>query len=179
MVIEKQPQRHEFWLPDLILGDRDKIYRIALGKLINASERETFKPGGKDFNFSTKSGSIGFIDVVIRQERIPKEDALPYPNPNGIRSLEHVYSASDYETKKTIVILTIGIEPHHRKKGFARLLKQRVEEIALTWGLDTIVADQIENPVMKELNIKLGYTLFDNGRKAVKRLTFGDGHQKA
>jgi len=178
MTKEVQPKCHEFWLkkfPDSANGDPNErldIYRVALGKLIEARERQTYQPkdGSHSPDFWNKSGSFGFMDITVRDESVPKEGALTYPNPDQNPYLEYQYPWDECEIRKALVILTIGIEPDHRRNGFARLLKQKAEEIASAWDIDTIVANMIENPIMRELNTKLGYIPYDRGMNAVKRL---------
>src|SRR3989344_3617683 len=147
---EGELERHEFWIkkyPDEYQDpETTGFYRVALGELIDASQRQTYGPpeGSHSPDFWNKSGSIGFMDVTVRKEFVPKVDAKPYSEDR------HDYLMRDCEEKEVLVIATVGIEPEHRGKGFARLLKQRAEEIASEWGLDTIVADMIENPIMRE-----------------------------
>jgi len=151
-------EKHEFWLINYpTFGENREVYRIALGRLIKAEDRETFKPGCKSPDLENKSGSIGFMDLRVMEKYILKEVA-------NDRDYEN------YETKKVLIILAIGIEPSHRGRGYARELEKRAEEIALEWGLDTIVADSIENPIMESFMVRLGYQLYDNGFRAVKRL---------
>lgn len=178
MIKEEQPKCHEFWLkkyPDSLDGNPSEqlnIYRVALGELVEARGRQTFCPpeGSHSPDFCNKSGSLGFMDITVRDETVPKEGATPYPNPNQNPYLEYEYPWDECEIRKALVVLTVGIEPDHRRNGFARLLKQKAEEIAYAWGLDTIVANMIESPIMRELNTKLGYILYDRGMSAVKRL---------
>lgn len=138
---------------------------LALGELIDATQRETFPPN-PDAEYEpdmwNKSGSIGFMDIRRKIQSVPKEGAKPHPNE------EHQYD--DHEEIEALTINKIGIEPEYQGKGHARFLKQRVEEIALEWGLDTIVSDMIINPLMRDYNARLGYILYDGGRMAVKRL---------
>lgn len=103
------------------------------------------------------------MDVTVRDEYVPKEGAVPFPN------LDHMYV--DCESIKALVVLTVGIEPEYRGKGFARMLKQRAEDLAVEWGLTAVVASMIENPIMRELNTKMGYALYERGTYAVKRLS--------
>lgn len=146
-------------------------YRVALGELMDAKDRETYRPrdGSKSPDFWNKSGSVGFMDITVRNEFVPKVDAEPFPNPDQNPYFDHIYT--DCETTRALVILTVGIEPQYRGNGYARLLKQRAEEIAFEWGLQAIVACMIENPIMKALNTKMGYTLYERGSYAVKRLS--------
>ncbi|MBI2656860.1 GNAT family N-acetyltransferase [Candidatus Woesearchaeota archaeon] len=154
---------HEFWLKDYpTRGKNQSVYRVALGELIEATERKTFPPGWKSPDHGNKSGSIGFMDLTIREQFVPKEGASPYRN--------HEYLMRDCERVRTLTILTIGIEQKYWGKGYARLLKQRAEEITREWGLDTIVADMIENPIMRDFNVRRGYQLYDGTLRAVKRL---------
>src|SRR3989344_3549146 len=176
MAKEGQPQMHEFWLkkypdsPDNDPTETTGIYRIALGELIHAKDRLTYPPreGSPSEDHWNQSGSIGFLDIAVREESVPKESATPYPNPSRISSLEHQYT--DFERRRALVSLVVGIEPPFRRRGYATLLKQRGEEIAQEWGMDTIVISMIENPITRALNTKLGYTLYEGGRYAVKRL---------
>ena len=164
-----QPPRQEFWLKagrEEYGWDPAKtlpIYRVALGELIDATQRETFPPpkGSHVPDFWNKSGSIGFMDLTVKDELVPKDDATPYK--------DQEYLNADCENVRALVISKIGIETGYQRRGYARLLKQRAEEIATEWGLEVIVSEQIDNPIMREFNIRLGYTLFDRV-KAVKRI---------
>lgn len=168
-----QIQKHEFWLkkfPDKFgvapIENRTNIYRVALGELMDASQREVYRPnknseGLAALDFWNKSGSIGFMDLTIRDEFVPKECAIPYK--------DQEYLDADCENVRALIISRIGIEPQYQRMGHARLLKQRAEEIAAEWGLDAIVSEQIDNPIMREFNKRLGYTLYD-AVKAVKRI---------
>lgn len=169
---------HEFWLKahrGIYGQDPNKtlpIYRVALGQLIDATQRKTFSPypGSNDHNLWNKSGSIGFMDLTRRVLEVPNEGAHPLSNPSRSRYLEYLYSWRDLEKRDALIIEMIGIEPKYRRQGYARFLKRRVEEIALEWGLDTVVSILIQNVKMRKFNIELGYRLFDNGVRAVKRL---------
>ena len=164
---------HEFWLKNFsdkfqIPYDKNKsnIYRVALGDLIDATERKVYPPnrdseGTSALDLWNKSGSIGFMDLTIRKEFVPKEGTKPYKRQE--------YLDADCENVNALIISKIGIEPEYTRKGYARLLKQRAEEIAREWGLVAIVSDQIDNPVMRDFNARLGYTLYDP-LKAVKRI---------
>jgi hypothetical protein len=81
---------HEFWLPDYPISCRSRdVYRVILGDVIRATDRKTFKPGWKGPDIHTDSGSIGFMDLTAREQLVPKENALPYPNPNNSPFLEN------------------------------------------------------------------------------------------
>lgn len=71
---------------------------------------------------------------------------------------------------EALTIRAIGIEPGHEQKGYARMLKERAEEIAMEWGMDVIVSDNIFNPIMRGMNERMGYQMFAQGSMAVKRL---------
>ncbi|TAL48303.1 GNAT family N-acetyltransferase, partial [archaeon] len=133
---------HEFLADYKVCSE--PVYRVALGKLIPARERKTFRP--VYFAEHDKTGSVGFMDVVIRYWELPK----------------HGSDWSERERVKTLTLLSIGIEPQYRGRGFARFLKQRAEQIAREWDLDVVVGDNIQNPIMIELNRKMGYTLLYN-----------------
>ena len=168
-------QMHEFWLEDYpVPGRYHEFYRLALGELIDATERQTFKPGWKHPDLHTKSGSIGFMDLAVREQSIPKERAIPYPNPNNSPYLEHVFASSEYERRKALTILVVGIEPAHRGVGRVKPLLstfyQRVEELAVDWELDTIVIEMIQSHGVRKTLPKVGFTLYDRGNNAVKRL---------
>ncbi len=167
---ETQPQCHEFWLrkyPEEYGGSENiGIFRVAIGDLIDAFQRETYKPpeGSHSPDFWNKSGSIGFMDFSIEKQLVPKVGANPYPDSN------HEYSYEDCEEIEALKLQTIGIEPEYRRKGYARLLTQRLVEIASERGLVAIVADMIENPAMREWAIKLGCVPYDGGMRAVIRI---------
>lgn len=177
---EIQPQRHEFWLRKYSeryegIDETLPVYRVALGELIDASQRKTFDPSGGLDSLSVppnadlwnKSGAVGFMDIKVERQIVPKEGAVPYPG------VEHEYLMQDCEEKETLVITRVGIEPEYQKKGYARLLAQRAAEIASEWRLDTIVADMIENPVVKDWATRLGGVLYDGGSRAVIRIRAG------
>lgn len=176
-------QRHEFWLKDHewsgkygqpAPGEDRIIYRLALRELIDASERTVFKPpwGSHSQDFWNKSGSVGFMDLSVRDVLVPKEGAVPYPNPNSSPYLEDDYSYEACEIRRVLMILVTGIEPEYRRRGYAGQLRLRAEEIAREWGLDTLVADHIENPDSRKAMVRLGYQLFDHGLSGVKRLRY-------
>lgn len=174
---EAQPKKHEFWLkmypdsPDNYRPESTGRFRIALGELIEARDRKTFPPmpdGPSNPDLWNKSGQIGFLGLTIANKSVPKADALPVANPSGTPILQYLYT--DHEKRRVVEVLDVGIEPEYRRKGYGTLLMQRVEEIALEHGIDTIVTSEIQSGPMRDLNIKLGYTLFDGGRFAVKRL---------
>lgn len=110
---EGQPEFHEFWLkmyPDSPDGDPNErldCYRVALGELIEARNRQTYRPpdGSHSPDFWNKSGSVGFTDITVRDELIPKEGAIPYPNPYQSFSSDHVYLPEQCETARALVIL--------------------------------------------------------------------------
>ncbi len=143
-----------------------EIYRVALGDLIPARERETYPPsyGSKSPDLWNPSGSVGFMDLKIDKKRVPKIGAHPLAN------FDYLYASTDCEVVTALIIQTIGIEPAYRRMGYGTFLKRRAEEIALKWGLDILVADTVENPIMRRLNEALGYILYDEGMYAVKRL---------
>lgn len=154
---------HEFWLQDFPRqGDNHEVYRVALGGLMPATERVTFKPGEKSPDLHNQSGSIGFMDVAVRNQYVPKEGAKPVPNFGD--------QYTDNEVIRALTILDIAIEPPFRERGYARLLQQRAEELALEWELNTVVSEMLLNPIMRGLTYRLGYMLYDGGMKAVKRL---------
>ncbi len=167
-----QPPIHEFWLKahDEEFGlpekeNRNGWYRIALGDLIPASKKTTFPPveGSRSFDLWNESGSIGFTDVTVRNERIPKIDAVPY--------VDHEYLSEHLEEARVLVLSVIGIEPQYRQLRYARLLYEQTERVAKEWGLHIIVADNIQNPRLpKILSERLGYTLYYRGMQAIKRL---------
>lgn len=176
---EGQPKCHEFWLrkypdsPDDDPNERLDTYRVALGELIEARERQTYRPpdGSHSPDFWNKSGSIGFMNIAVRNELVPKEGATPYPNPNQSPHLEHVYPHDQCETTSALVVLVIGVEPPYRGDiCYVTTLYKRVEELALEWRLNTIVVSQIENRGVKRILPKIGYALYNNGQNAVKRL---------
>jgi ribosomal protein S18 acetylase RimI-like enzyme len=170
---EKLPQVHEFWLKryrDSDPSEHIDMYRVALGDLIDATERKTYKPprDSKSEDFWNKSGSIGYMDVSVKDVSIPKEGTEPIPNPDNLYILSYQYT--EFDRVKALVIHVIGIEPEYRRRGHARFLIHRAENIALEQEVNAITLDSIDNPIMGEFSTKVGYTLFDCGRSAVKRL---------
>jgi len=154
---------HEFYLKSEYGMEENKritrIYRVALGQLIEARERETFNTtkNPRHYDNWNQSGSIGYMDVEVSEQKIPKEGhEKDYP--------------LDCEKRLSLEIRDIAIEPQYRRKGYAKFLKQKAEELALKWGLDVIVSPWVTNPIIKELNVKLGYKMYDKERKFVKRL---------
>ena len=152
------------WPPE---ENKTGTYRVALGELIDATQRKTYPPRpsyaeAPNPDCWNKSGSIGFMDLSVKSHLVPIEYARPL--------LSSAYATDDYEEKEALTIDIIGIEPEHQGKGHARFLKRRAEEIALEWNLDTIVSILIENSIMRDYNVRLGYALYDGGKKAVKRL---------
>jgi len=70
------------------------------------------------------------MDVSVKDQWVPNENAVPFPNPNNSPFLENQYLRTEGELKKTLTIHTIGIKPQYREKGYARLLAQRAAAIA-------------------------------------------------
>src|SRR3989344_6554604 len=162
---------HEFWLNKYskVCFKSDEtlpIYGVALGSLINATDRKTYPPipYSSSPDFWNKSGSIGFMDLKVYDVIVPIDGARP------LRGVKFEFLPTDYEEKKALVIEMIGIEPDHMRKGYTRFLKWMAEEIAVEWGLDTVGSILIRNSLMKDFNVRLGYQLFNRGSRAVKRL---------
>lgn len=132
-------ETHEFYLKDLN-SDGKPIYRVALGNLINAKERKTFPPIFRDQEVNDKSGSIGFMDVTIDKHPLPLET-----------------DSDMYELTKALTILTIGIEPDYRGNGYAKMLQERAEELAIDWGLDVVLIEIITSGKIWKLTEKMGY----------------------
>ena len=148
--------RHEFWYPSAS-GDHS-VYRVALGDLIPSFQRKTF-PLPKDHNsaeFNNQSGSIGFMDLRVREEFIPKKGA-------------RVGDYRNYEQREVLVLSEIGIEPRYRDGIHALMMYERAEEVAREWGLDTIVLDTVENKALRRwLNNHLDFQFDD--LMGIKRL---------
>lgn len=151
-------------------GDNHTVYRVCLGDIIPATERVTFTPGEKSPDLRNNTGSIGYMDVVIKEQSVPKIDAKPMPNPRRSRYLVYEYAASEFEIVQALTIYDIAIEPPFRRKDYSRLLQEKAEELALEWGLNIVVSEQILNPIMRRLSYRMGYTLYGNGKQGVKRL---------
>ncbi|MBI2107021.1 hypothetical protein HYT57_03480 [Candidatus Woesearchaeota archaeon] len=168
---------HEFWLkkhsedsgfsPE---ENRCDTYRVALGELIDSTQRKILPPK-RSYSEApnpdrwNKSGSIGFMDLRVIPQTIPKENANPLSGCD--------FKERDYEEKKVIIDL-VGIEPRHNSLGYLRFLKNRAEEIALEWGLEAVVFVITENLKLRDLmrnhGTRLGYTSYAHGYRAVKRL---------
>lgn len=156
---------HEFYLRD------SKVYRVALGDLIPAAKRKTFRPLDPwNPERRNQTGSIGFMDVKVEDQLVPKVGAKPRPNPSRRMHSAGLYSLDDCEYTKALVINDIAIEPTHRKQGYATRLKQRAEELAREWELEAVVSPYLQSARMKRISKRLGYILYDGGRKAIKRL---------
>ena len=147
--------RYEFWMQDYPSpGQNNSIYRVALGELIPSNEREIYRPQG-NFEGANKTGSIGYMDLKIRESIVP----IAPPKPKIIKDVRIV-----------LAIQVIGIEPNHQRKGFASRLVHRAEEIGFESGIDTILADGIMTDASRKMFSKLGYYLYDNGGYGVKRI---------
>ncbi len=154
---------HEFFLENYkVRGvtEDNQIHRTVLGKLINAEERTVF--GGRNTpDAGTKTGSIGFIDLLKREVWVPKD----YPK-EEIRFL-------DFEKRLAVNILTIGIEPKYRKNPlYAMTLINKAEETARKWGFGEIVAHTISGEKFYKLldGLKVaGYFIYANNM-GIKRL---------
>lgn len=169
------PEMHEFWLKDYpTRGENKKWYRLALGELIPAEQRKIFPVGWKDPNYGNYTGSIGFMDVVIREEYIPKEGAVPlfvWTPPGYDPELYADCAWKDREQVRVLVLSVIGIEPQYQGNlSYLRAFKQRAEKLTEEWGLDILVADAIQNVPLRKALIREGFSLYDNGFRAVKRL---------
>jgi len=147
-----------------------EVYRVALGDLIPSAERKTFPPPEGSPERRNKTGKIGFMDVIKQEEVVLKKDAKSFPNPISTQSLSGIYRDQDYERITALVIFDIGIEEPYRNNGYATYLKLRAEELAQEWGLGAVVSAYLQSPRMRRISRRLGYTLYDGGRKAFKRL---------
>jgi GNAT superfamily N-acetyltransferase len=145
---------HEFWLGGLEAHKR--IYRVALGELMDEKERAELK--GRPYRQwgTNKTGSVGFMDLSTRHHLVP-------------RHMAEDRDILNYEDVEALTIEDMGIEPGHEWKGYERLLHEMAEEIAARRDLDTIVYEGIYDPGMKDLCTRMGYMLFDDD-KAIRRL---------
>src|SRR3989344_8648151 len=157
---------HEFWLKKYSEDfgfppeeNRSEIYRIALGNLIDSTQRKTFPPKpsyseAPNPDRWNKSGSIGFMDLKVIPSIIPKENAKSL--------LGCDFKERDYEWKNVLIIDLAGIEPGHNSVSYLRFLKNRAEEIALEWGLESVVFVIAKNlklrTLMMDHGTRLGYT---------------------
>ncbi len=167
------PEMHEFWLRDYpTRGENKKWYRLALGELIPAEQRKTFRVNWGDPNYGNFTGSVGFMDVAIREESIPKEGAVPLLRSHyGEPELYPWIHWNDTEPVNALTLLVIGIEPQYQGNlSYLRAFQQRAETLAKEWGLDVLVADTIQNVPLRKVLIRQGFILYDNGLRAVKRL---------
>lgn len=156
---------HEFYLEDYEargVTENNKVCRIAMGELVNAEAREVFRPGWGAPDLDTKTGSIGFLDLLRRKEWVPKE----YPK-------ENLNEGRDFEIREVPIILTIGIEPKHRKSPlYALSLIKKAEETARRWEFNEIVAHTIDKKngdrLLNALST-LGYFIYHDNM-AIKKL---------
>jgi len=149
---------HEFWLGGVEANRR--IYRVALGELMDEKERAELKGKRYRHSVTNKTGSVGFMDLSIMHHFAPMHMADDE-------------DTSNYEHMEALTILGIEIEPGHEGKGYEKTLHEMAEEIAMKKDIDIIVYDGIVDSAMKDLCIKLGYRLFHDGDMAIKRLNPG------
>lgn len=161
---------HEFWLASSL--DPNKLtqtYRVSLGELIPERMRKTYRISSYDRPYN-QSGSIGFMDLTIREHLVPKEGVSPIPASIENDVFRPHFLAKDYEIIQALTILVIGIESSYRRRGYARFLVERAEDLAMEWGLGKVVADSIQNDHMRKFHYRNGYTLYHGGSFAVIRL---------
>lgn len=161
---QNHPEMHEFWLA-IPLHDHEKVYRVALGKLMDAAKRKSFNPPQNSLEARTKTGSIGYMDLQVRERYVPlpQREHRPFSSP--------VYSLDRQRISvSSVVILYLAIEPKYRRKGYARLLVQRAEELALQWGAEAIMGWGIVHEAMAHIHRKMGYDVNEEGTLAVKVL---------
>ena len=152
---------HEFYLPSN--SDKKQRYRVALGPLIDACRRKVFPPDILSPYKNSKSGSIGFMDVLKNVHFIPKKPT-------------DVDDWCNYEDKEVLIVLDIGIEPEYRLNfTYLYTLLHRAEKIAHEWNLEVIVGELILNKRFREfLCQNQGYSSFDNDTRVFKRLPKND-----
>ena len=160
---------HEFYLENYNASgvtEKNKVYRIVLGDLINSETRSVFKSGFMAPDLGAKTGSIGFLDLLKRDELVPKK----YPG----RHLNEDLCKFEYmETRNVATILTIGVEPKYRKNPLHALsLIERAKEIVKEWGLKEIVAhtiDRVNGDKLLNGLVTLGYCIYDENM-GIKRV---------
>ncbi|MDP3882207.1 MAG: GNAT family N-acetyltransferase [Nanoarchaeota archaeon] len=153
-------EMHEFYLNYTEVGK--PIIRIALGSLIDCTQRKTFTPKGpnnEELETCNLTGDIGFMDVVLRQENVPQP---------GITA----YSLKNFWVTDALTVLSLAIEPEYQimKRGYGSVLMQKAEEIAREDGRDYVVIDNIVNPLLAQMAGRRGYLLSRSEHRAVKDL---------
>src|SRR3989338_8486354 len=129
-----------------------EIYRICLGDVIRSSESKINELGVSQ-NPEEPTGSIGFLDGVLRRQNVPiLRKGIRYMDPRDV-----------------FAILSIGIEPKYRGKKNADILLKRAEELATEFDREAIVTDSILLRA-KQLYERNGYYLYNDERSAVKFL---------
>ena len=132
------PLWHEFYLechPD--------IYRVAIGELIEARLRDRFKPSPDDPEAKEKSGSVGFMDVTIEDRMVPPDSSrkLNYDDERNLANMTQ---------RRVLVIAPIGVEDGYEGYGIGTMLLKRADELAIEWGLDTVVAYMISDKLIED-----------------------------
>ncbi len=161
------PEMHEFWLAIPPHG-HEKVYRVALGKLMDARKRKEFRPYLDSLEARTKTGSIGYMDLEVRERYVPQEG-------NSSSSLSFapspVYSLDRQRISvPSVVILYLAVEPRYRGRDYAQLLVQRAEELASQWKAEAVIGESIIHPAMAHIHRKMGYDVNEEETFAVKVL---------
>ena len=118
---------HEFFLGDsTYVGSLSfgPLYRVALGDLIDSTERHTFpfQPHPELPHWGKKTGTIGFMDLRKNAKYIPL-----------VRNED-----SNELNQKVLCVEQVGIEPQYRRQGHAVFLVKRAEDLAREWGLNIV-----------------------------------------
>lgn len=132
------------------------IARVALGKLMDSRKRHSFRPDLRysPNEFGNLTGSVGFMDFVIRPCWVPPES----------------YTGEEMFVREAAVdVLRISVEPVFLGRGYSKLLMRRAEEIAVEEKVGEVVVDMIKSERLKEHLGHRGYVLYHSGGNAVKR----------
>lgn len=152
-------ERYEFLLNYLEVGR--PVIRVALGGLVDCTQRKTFTPrtqSDDEFETGNLTGDIGFMDIVLRQENVPQPGVTEY-------------KLGKFWVMDAITILSIGVEPQYQfMHGYGSLLIQRAEQIAREENRNYVVIDNIVNSKLATMVGRRGYLLSRSEHRAVKDL---------
>jgi len=163
---------HEFFLESSVYNGHSlfpPLYRVTLGDFIESRERQTFKPQPElKSYYNSTTGTIGFMDLRRNRKYIPTG-----------RMDEDYPDVEIEEPCEVLCVEQVGIEPQHRRQGYAAFLVRRAEELAREWGLDIVYMSTIQGDpkngttpeLIRDLLERTGYRLIGLHKSdAFKRL---------
>ena len=164
---QRLPGINECYLNDIVTSEPiyfggKHVYRVSLGRLM-PSEESCIHPANPHIEgHQTKTGSVGYMDLVFGQTQL----------------LKHTNSEDDITVNivDAAIIKNLGIEPRYRRRGYAKYLLQKAERIAGRRGIEVIVAESVRTKEARELFDNMGYQFQSNdlGSDGQKRLNLGE-----